>query len=442
VETRPTTAITLDTIHPKKDCTLPIKLRVIFERKARYYAVSIELRDGTIIDGLKSDELKEIKADKPKRSYKEMSLLLADKEKFANEIINELKEDFSFDAFKERFSGIKKSNDSSNVFYHYDQAIKDLEKNNQFGTASSYELSMKSLKTFIKNNTGKEPTKLAFKEITVKWLQSYETFMTSDKITTIPEGKVNIKEGHSRTTVGIYLRPLRALFNTAISLKDIDSSVYPFGKRKYKIPKGRKVKKALSQAQLILLKNAEPKTPEQERARDFFFFSYACNGMNIKDICLLKNENVENDTLNFFRAKTRNTNKDQSPVNVTLTTFPKRIIEKYRNPDKSSKALLFPLTKIELTDPEQVKRLKIQHFTKFINQHLKKLALSVGITEDISTYFARHTFATMALENGANVEFVSEALAHSNIKTTQAYLAGFSDETKKGILEKNTSFLN
>lgn len=433
---RPTTAITLDTLHPKKDGSLPLKVRLTFERKARYYAVSIELRDGTKIDSMKPEELTKAKAEKSKGIFKEIGLLLADKEKFANEILNELKDNFSFDAFKERFSGVKTASDYNDVFYWYTETIKELEDNDQLGTASSYDLTLKSLKIFIKHLTQKEPSKLLFKDITVKWLQKYEAFMTGDKTTVLPDGKVKVKEGLSRTTVGIYLRTLRAIFNIAIKAAIKAKTTpppYPFGANEYSIPKGKKVKKAFSKEQLSLLFNAKAQTPEQEKARDFWFFSYTCNGMNIKDICWLRNEKLESDSFSFERAKTRNTNKDQLPVNVMLTDFAKSIIEKYRNPDTSPKAFVFGI--LSQTDTGQEKRTKVQLFTRFINQHIKKLAVSVGITHDISTYFARHSFATLAIQGGASIEFVSEALSHSDIKTTRGYFAGFADTTKKEILE-------
>ena len=431
--TRPTTAITLDTLHPKADGSLPLKLRIISERKARYYAVSVELRDGTIISSMTPEDLKETKSEKPKKGFKEIGLLLAGKEKFANEILNELRSEFSFEKFKDRFSGIKKASDPGNVFFGYTEAIKELESNQQYGTASCYDLSEKSLKAFMKSDSGKEPTKLYFKEITVKWLQRYETWMTADKVTVLPDGEIKTKDGLSRTTVGIYLRTLRTVFNTAIALKEIDHSVYPFGKRGYSIPKGNKVKKAFTKEQLGTLFNAKAQTPEQEKARDFWFFSYTCNGMNVKDICLLRNEDVELESLSFYRAKTRNTNKNQHPVNVMLTDFAKSIISKYRNPDTSPKAFIF--TMLNQSDTGLQRRKKIQNFTRFINQNLKKLAASVGITEDISTYFARHSFATLAIQGGASIEFVSEALSHSDIKTTRGYFAGFADTSKKEILD-------
>jgi len=432
--TRPTTAITLDTLHPKSDETLPLKLRVISERKARYYAVSIEMRDGAIISSMTPDDLKEAKAEKPKKQFKEISLLFADKEKIANEILNDLKEGFTFDLFKDRWSGVKKIGDPGNVFIRYADTIKDLESNGQYGTASLYDLSEKSLKAFIKSSTGKDAAKLYFKEITVKWLQAYESFMLKDKVTPLSDGKVKIKPGLSRTTVGIYLRPLRALFNTATELNEIDRSIYPFSKKKYTIPKGNKVKKALTKAQLHLLRFAEGITPEQEKARDFWFFSYTCNGMNVKDICMLKNENITTESLNFFREKTKHTNENQSAVQVMLTDFAKSIIEKYRDVDTTTpKAFVFDMLKYTKPGPER--RIKVQNFTKFINQHIKKLALAVGVTTDISTYYARHSFATLAIQGGASIEFVSEALAHSDIKTTRGYFAGFEDTTKKEILK-------
>jgi len=181
---RPTTGITLDTSHPKIDGTLPLKLRVMYKKKPRYFAVTVELRKGIIIDSLTLGDLflikhKTLDKDHPKltysdkKIYKEIGLLLADKETFASEILHELKDDFTFDGFKDRFTGVKKIGDPGNVFICYAKKIKELEANNQFGTASSCNLSLKSLKLFIKSTTGKEPERLYFKDITVSWLRSY-----------------------------------------------------------------------------------------------------------------------------------------------------------------------------------------------------------------------------------------------------------------------------
>jgi integrase len=258
--------------------------------------------------------------------------------------------------------------------------------------------------------------------------------MISDKIVPDKKGNVKTKPGHSRTTVGIYLRPLRALFNSAISLKEIDPAIYPFGKRLYQIPKGHKVKKVLSSDQLVLLREAKPKTPEQIEAHDLWLFSFNTCGMNLKDICLLKNEDLKDDCINFYRAKTHRTNPDQHLNSIPLTEFTKSIVEKYRNSDQSPKAFLFPF--LSPSDTTEQRRTKIKNKTKFINQHIKKLAVSIGLTKEISYYWGRHTYATLAIQNGASMEFVGETLSHSNVKTTQNYFAGFQADSKKEMLNK------
>ena len=74
---------------------------------------------------------------------------------------------------------------------------------------------------------------------------------------------------------------------------------------------------------------------------------------------------------------------------------------------------------------------KIKNFTRFINQHLKKICKANGLPEQVSTYWARHSFATNAVRNGATMEFIQESLGHGNLGTTQNYFAGFDNETKK-----------
>ena len=144
---------------------------------------------------------------------------------------------------------------------------------------------------------------------------------------------------------------------------------------------------------------------------------------------------MKEDAFVFMRAKTINTSKKKiKEVRVYLTDFSKGIIEKYCTPQISKNDYVFPI--ISSNDRPEIKYKKIKNFTKFINQNLKKLADNNGITNDISTYWARHSFVTSAVRSGASMEFVSEALSHNNLKTTQDYFAGFEDEQKKEIMEK------
>src|SRR5690606_22027585 len=111
------------------------------------------------------------------------------------------------------------------------------------------------------------------------------------------------------TTVSMYLRALRTIFNRAIEAKTIEKDLYPFGVKRYEIPSSSNVKKAFDSSQLGALFKAVPKTPEQEKAKDFWFFSFVCNGMNIKDILHLKWKDIHDAQIVFIREKTKRTKK-------------------------------------------------------------------------------------------------------------------------------------
>ena len=94
-------------------------------------------------------------------------------------------------------------------------------------------------------------------------------------------------KGKSFTTVGFYLRSLRVIFNLGIESNVVNKDLYPFGVKRYEIPSSSNTKKAFDSSQLGILFHSEAQTSEQEKARDFWFFSFACNGMNMKDILQL-----------------------------------------------------------------------------------------------------------------------------------------------------------
>ncbi|HXD94271.1 MAG TPA: phage integrase SAM-like domain-containing protein [Bacteroidia bacterium] len=413
------TSIILDTRRAKgKDLDLyPVKLRV--------YSTQLQLKKlySTKYNLTKKDFASVWQTEKPRKEHKNLRNEIQAIEMRAIDVCKKLNP-FSFTQFEKKY--LRNTGDGANIVYQYNQIKERLLSNNSINTASSYELSLKSIKDFIKYTKGKEPLKIPFTDITPDWLQKYENYMIND-----------LKR--SQTTVSIYLRALRSVFNTAIRDKEIDAEVYPFGKSKYQPPAVRKVKKALSNEDLKKLFKAKAKTPEQAKAKGFWFLSYACNGMNIKDIALLKFENIEGDKIIFYRAKTINTSKtDLKPITVYLNNYINQIITKYGNKTLNKGDYIFPI--LTKKDSETNKHTKIKNFTRFINQNLKKLAESKGLAVDISTYWARHSFATNAIRNGASMEYVMEALSHNNLKTTIGYFAGFEDKDKKEFAGKLMDF--
>lgn len=409
--------IVLDTRRKKKNGTYPVKLRVwsAMLQKRKRYPTGLDLTE---------KEFEKCMQPNPKGKNFENRTYLNAKLNKANDTAKEL-EPFTFENFEDKL--FAKKGDRKNVFFHYTQKIERLKENGQFSTAEVYELSRKSIRDYLTNGKGKKSVeKLSFYAITPDWLQGFENYMVNDK-------------GRSLTTVSIYVRALRALFSEAVADKDINNDTDPFGKRKYRVPSQKRVKKAYSSDQLKALHNAEPKTPEQRKALDFWFFSYACKGMNIKDIALIKFKDIQGDRIVYYREKTKTTRKTNlKPTTVYLTPLSQSIIDKYGKESPQPDDFIFDI--IEPDEHPDTQRVNIKKFTRYINQHIKKVAADNDLPTEISVQWARHSYATKYVRSGGTLEGVSEELGHSSVKVTEGYFAGFEDETKRQLAQTLTNF--
>jgi integrase/recombinase XerD len=146
-----------------------------------------------------------------------------------------------------------------------------------------------------------------FSEISVSWLNQFEHYCYSREL--------------SKTTVGIHTRALRTIFNEADAEGIIQKSkLYPFGRRKYVIPKGRNIKKAYSLEQIEKIFTYQPANDYERRSHAYWKFLYLANGMNSKDAALLKYKNIEDGFIVFERAKTIRTGRaDTKIISVYIT---------------------------------------------------------------------------------------------------------------------------
>lgn len=418
-----TTAIVLETRFPRKDGTFPVKLRVTHNRKQKYYGLGISLSE---------EDYKKVFGDNPKGPHKTIRKNLLNEEERAINIIEKM-EAFDFKKFENLI--LMKSDDTFDIFTYYNRYIKSLSADGRAGTSSSYVCSRNSLKEFI----GKD--KFHFNDVTVEFLKNYEKWMLKERILEV-DGKEKIIKAKTLTSVGIYLRCLRNLFNMAIRDGHIKMEAYPFGKGRYQIPAGRNIKKALILSDIEKLYNypAIPGTGEA-KAKDLWVFSYLCNGANIKDIARLKYKNIDGETITFIRAKTEYTSrKNQKPIVAILTSEAGRILDAWGTKSKDPDDYVFPILTKDVT-PEQ-ELAKVRQATKTINKYIKRIAKSLKIEKNVTTYTARHSFSTVLKRSGAPIEFISESLGHSDLKTTENYLDSFEDSVKKQYASALTNFSN
>jgi integrase len=432
-----TTAIMLEKRMPRKGGNYPVKLRVTFDRKQKFYTIRyvpekigddftenqkywLRKKDKSI--SMSEHEFKKVMKGNSMEPYKTMTIYLQTQEEQAQTTKEKVKP-FTFEGFEAEY--FSKPKDKDDLFSVMDTTGKEMREAGRISTAVTFECALKSLKDF----TAKEI--FSFANVNVKWLKDYEKWMLEPRIVNI--GKKVKTKNNSRTTVGIYLRNVRTVFNR---VKPV-GVLYPFGKPKsglYAIPKGKNTKKALTQADVAKIAgyNAIQGTVE-EKSRDLWLFSYLCNGINIKDVVRLKYANIAGDKITLIRAKTAESVEEQTTIDIIITRQIGRIIDRHGNKPGTKDQYIFDILHNGMTPQDEYRA--IQQAVQTINKNMINVCNAIEI-EKVTTYTARHSFATVLKRSGASVEFISESLGHKNKQTTQNYLAGFEDEEKRKWAEK------
>lgn len=403
-----TTAIFLEKRITNAKGKHPVKLRVTYLRARKYYSIKGE--HFTI------DEFEKIINPDSRGKNKDKRKKFESVENRAIEIIDEVLNEFSFEAFERDYLSHKKQDTSIQAYFETKAA--ELDENNKIQTATLYRATLKSLTSF--------DSKINFQKITPGYLTKYEIWM--------------LEQENSYTSIGIYLRNFKHIINRAIKNRVI--SEYPFGsdKDKYQIPQSKNIKKALTLAEIEKLFNYEPENRNEFLAIQYWMFSYMCNGMNMVDIANLKYKNIDGNNIQFIRQKTKDTTKKKTAINVYLLPEILEIIKSIGNENKEPDNYIFPVFKNDFSEIEKHNRLK-QHI-KFTNKYMRKIAAKIGIDEKITTYYARHSYSTILKRSGAPIEFISEQLGHQSTKVTQSYLDTFEDEQRAKYSSTLLNFKN
>jgi integrase/recombinase XerD len=392
-----------------KDPIYPIKLRVTFARKQRYYPLDVSAVS-------KADWEKIQSGQRMSKSQREVFHTIREYEGRAIEITDTL-HPFSFHAFDTRWKSSAMPTHSSKSFQAvFKEYIEDLRRAGRASTTSSYQCAFNSLTSFSKN--------LAWNDLTPEFLEEYEAYMR--------------EEGKSQNTIGIYLRSLRAVINYGIANGLFAKEYYPFGRKshgKYQIPAAQNKKRALSKKEVEAIKALEVKPgSRKELARDFWLFSYYANGCNIKDIVHLKWKDIDwkEGVIQFVRKKTERANKSNQ-VQITAVIHPHitEVIQRRGVDDSQPENYVFSIIDANQTAEEQHKH--TQEFVRRINIGLKQIAKELNLTKNLTTYTARHSHAYALLMGGASLEVIMDQFKHSSMKTTMNYIDSIDNEKRKDI---------
>ena len=379
---------------PLKDGTLPLMLRVTKDRKRKYVSLGLSLHE----------KFWDFEKSKPKRNCpnkEQIERLIAAKTAEYNDLIVEMtsqQREYTVETLVSHFHNQVRC---ATVVELYDKLIDDMKRGGKLGNAGVYKYSRTSLLKF----TGQR-LQIPFSDIDAVWLRRYENWLRTS--------------GCGDTTISQLFRTLRSVFNKAVELQLVKRDYYPFDA--YKVSKfdTRTKKRAIAKEDVrkVIALDLSQGYPSERLARDIFVFSYFGAGINFADIALLKYGNVRDGRVQYVRKKTG------KPINFLLTEEMRNIIAKYQQQGQTDEDYIFPILDRRVHRTEQQRYDRTHKVLTNTNRWLRKIGQRVGI-EHLTTYVARHTFATVLKRSGVNIAIISESLGHSDLSTTQIYLDSF-----------------
>ncbi len=381
----------------------PLMLRICKDRKTKYQSLGISIKS----------EHWDFTRNRPKPICPNKDLInkiILDKElQFQKQILELKSDDKEFTASTLIAPKIRVKQKTVGEFY--DELVKELDATNKIGNARVYETSYKSLKTYTNSELD-----IPFSHIDVEFLKGYEKWLR--------------QKNCAETSMNLYLRTVRSVYNRAIDAKHAKKATYPFDE--YKVSKFsiKTEKRAIPKDVVKQIMNLDVSKESEyvQFSKDLFVFSYLCSGINFADMANLKTTNIVENRLVYIRKKTK------KKINIPLCEEAKSILNKYLE-SSSMRGYIFPIFDKAIHQTDMQRHYRRQKVLLKVNHGLKKIAEILGITANLTTYVARHSYATVLKNSGVNIALIGETLGHSDLKTTQIYLDSFENSQIDEALE-------
>lgn len=295
----------------------------------------------------------------------------------------------------------RRSVNQCSVSEYFDLQIMRFEDADKYGSASKYKVTKALLNKFCPS--------VKFGEIDLTFLQNFAMFLH--------------KRGNQNNSIATKMSVLKAVYNNALKEKLFISSNNPFAD--FKVGRYWKPtrKRAIMKQDVLKLQALD--LPDDKAvyslsfARDIFLFSYFVAGINFKDIATLRYGDIQNGRIYYQRHKTG------KEMNSPILPDARQIIDKYTTNSQSEDDYIFPILdrKIHITELQIYNR--VHKVLGHVNRNLKELGKMTGLRITLTTYVARHTYATVLRRAGVSIDIIAETLGHSDTTTTQIYLDSF-----------------
>ncbi len=384
----------------------PIMLRITKNRIRKYISIGMNCP-------LKYwDKVKET----PKSNHPKRAEIIALGNKFEKEFTDKIQE-FSLSSKEYTIDQLitavldKPKSSKVTVGIYIDTLVTTLKEEKRMGTAKSNNDCKLMLFKFHKDK------KLTFQEIDYGFLIKWESFMR--------------KRDFKETSMAVYFRTLRSIINKAINEGIIPKTYYAFDNFKVSKFDLKTKKRALSKEDMIKIYNYPVKEgSKMSDCHKIFMFSYFNQGMNYIDIAKLQWSNISRSGIMEY-----NRQKTGCAFAIQLGEQSLNILENYRKLSGfDSNNYVFPiLNKTIHITPQQIQN-RLLKVIKQVNINMKLIGAALEIETPITTYVARHTYATVLKRSGVSTSIISNALGHESESITQTYLDDFGTDVLDNFL--------
>ncbi|WP_291122342.1 site-specific integrase [Flavobacterium sp. UBA6046] len=313
---------------------------------------------------------------------------------------------------KKKEAASKTAPSKMKLFEWFDILINEFEQQGRTGYADVHTSCKASLeKVFTKDKH--------FSAFTVNDFETYENYLRKD----VP----------GESTQSVYLRTFYGTWNKAMKKGYCRKDHHPKDTIQIKAYKKIKTKKRAVDADYIhAIEELEfEKNTRFFRSQKYFIFSYYSRGMNFTDLALLKHKNnIEGQYVNYKRSK------NKRDYGFKLHSKAAAIIELFRDyPLQSDADYVFPILHKIHDTPRKIDQ-RIESALKDLNEDLKEMAKKVGLKKHLTSYVARHSFATNLSTKDVDVKIIQEALGHETEEQTRTYLAEIDDSIIASSIEE------
>lgn len=406
-------SLVLDKRHVRNGGKYPIALRFTIDRKRLYYPLGdkyTEKEFDAICRAKNTGRRSNIKSEK--ETNFECKMLLEQTFKSYVDIVQDLDKTskLSLNMIMTRLTG-KNEEDSFLLVWE------DIINNRSVGTADSYTTAKKSFIKYVGVISGFNVSKSTIE----KWIKGMEN------------------DGFTKTTIGIYLRACRVVWNECTQRGFLSKKEYPFGKDKslITIPVGSTRKKEyLNVEQMTELYQVfiNKKYPESWRksyiekvhfSLGLFLVQYLCNGFNLADAARLRYNDYYyisgKQSFQFMRYKTKDRSENNSEVVIPIIEPVRIILSEIAAPEERG-GLVFPsILKGEANEVQVRKLIALENSN--IQDRMKKLTMALNWEIFPSSTWCRHSFATNLTHAGVPINYISDSMGHShNENITARYI--------------------